>query len=110
MLFGLETSKPAYAMVPKHPGMTRDIALVVDREVLADDLVQTIKKAANKLLQTVEVFDIYEGKGVEEGKKSVAISLYYLDREKTLTDEDLQPTHQKVLNALTKEHDAVLRG
>ena len=91
-------------MVPKHPGMTRDIALVVDREVLADDLVQTIKKAANKLLQTVEVFDIYEG------KKSVAISLYYLDREKTLTDEDLQPTHQKVLNALTKEHDAVLRG
>ena len=110
VLFGLETSKPAYAMVPKHPGMTRDIALVVDREVLADDLVQTIKKAANKLLQTVEVFDIYEGKGVEEGKKSVAISLYYLDREKTLTDEDLQPTHQKVLNALTKEHDAVLRG
>ena len=40
----------------------------------------------------------------------MAISLYYLDREKTLTDEDLQPTHQKVLNALTKEHDAVLRG
>ena len=110
VLFALETSKPAYQMVPKHPGMTRDIALVVDREVLADDLVQTIKKAANKLLQTVEVFDIYEGKGVEEGKKSVAISLYYLDREKTLTDEDLQPTHQKVLNALTKEHDAVLRG
>ena len=110
VLFGLETTKSAYEMVPKHPGMTRDIALVVNRDVLADELVQTIKKAANKLLQTVEVFDIYEGKGVEEGKKSVAISLYYLDREKTLTDEDLQPTHQKVLNALTEEHNAVLRG
>ena len=109
-LYGLETSKPGYEIIAKHPGMTRDIALVVNREVLADDLVQTIKKAANKLLQTVEVFDIYEGKGVEEGKKSVAISLYYLDREKTLTDEDLQPTHQKVLDALTAEHDAVLRG
>ena len=110
VLFGLESSKPAYEIVPKHPGMTRDIALVVDREVLADQLVQTIENAANHLLQTVEVFDIYEGKGVEEGKKSVAISLYYLDREKTLTDEDLQPTHQKVLNALTEEHNAVLRG
>ncbi|MDE5976959.1 MAG: phenylalanine--tRNA ligase subunit beta [Turicibacter sp.] len=110
VLFSLTASKSTYNVVPKHPGMTRDIALVVNREVLADELVQTIKKAANKLLQTVEVFDIYEGKGVEEGKKSVAISLYYLDREKTLTDEDLQPTHQKVLNALTNEHDAVLRG
>lgn len=110
VLFTLPTSKLAYEMVPKHPGMTRDIALVVNRDVLAADLVQTIKTAASKLLQTVEVFDIYEGKGVEEGKKSVAISLYYLDREKTLTDEDLQPTHQKVLTALTKEHEAVLRG
>ena len=56
VLFGLETTKSAYEMVPKHPGMTRDIALVVNRDVLADELVQTIKKAANKLLQTVEVF------------------------------------------------------
>ena len=96
--------------MPKHPGMTRDIALVVNRDVLAGDLVQTIKRAANKLLQNVEVFDVYEGKGVEDGKKSVAISLYYLDNEKTLTDEDLQPVHQKVLNALTDEHSAVLRG
>ena len=109
-LYELEVSKKGYEPIAKHPGMTRDIALVVDRAVLAEQLVQTIKKASNKLLQNVEVFDIYEGKGVEEGKKSVAISLYYLDREKTLTDEDLQPTHQKVLEALTKEHEAVLRG
>ena len=109
-LYELEVSKKGYEPIAKHPGMTRDIALVVDRGVLAEQLVQTIKKASNKLLQSVEVFDIYEGKGVEEGKKSVAISLYYLDREKTLTDEDLQPTHQKVLEALTKEHEAVLRG
>lgn len=110
LLFALETTKKDYEPIAKHPGMTRDIALVVDCNVLTDELVQTIKKASNKLLQNVEVFDIYEGKGVEEGKKSVAISLYYLDREKTLTDEDLQPAYQKVLEALTKEHSAVLRG
>ena len=110
LLFTLDSSRQSYKPVPKHPGMTRDIALVVNRDVLAGDLVQTIKRAANKLLQNVEVFDVYEGKGVEDGKKSVAISLYYLDNEKTLTDEDLQPVHQKVLNALTDEHSAVLRG
>ena len=55
--------------MPKHPGMTRDIALVVNRDVLAGDLVQTIKRAANKLIQNVEVFDVYEGKNLENGKK-----------------------------------------
>ena len=100
----------AYEQVPKHPGMGRDIALLVDRNVQAGDLIQTIKNAAPSLLQKVEVFDIYEGKGVEDDKKSVALSLYYLNREKTLTDEELQPTHQKVLKALMEQHDAVLRG
>ncbi|HAX73242.1 MAG TPA: phenylalanine--tRNA ligase subunit beta [Firmicutes bacterium] len=109
-LLAQDTHKSAYETIAKFPGMTRDIAVVVDCEVLAGELVATIKNAANKLLQTVEVFDIYEGKGVEVGKKSVAISLYYLNRENTLTDEELQPVHQKVLNALTSEHNASLRS
>ena len=109
-LFTLTSSKADYQPIPKHPGMIRDIALVVGSDVLAADLIQTIKNVAPKLLQAVEVFDIYEGKGVEDGKKSIAISLAYLNREKTLTDEELQPVHQKVLDALTQEHQAVLRG
>jgi len=109
-LFSLTTTKSEYQLIPKHPGMGRDIALVVNREILASELVETIKKAAPKLLQSVDVFDVYEGKGVEEGKKSIAISLFYLNDEKTLTDEELQPVHQKVLEALTKEHQAILRG
>ncbi|MGL4335576.1 MAG: phenylalanine--tRNA ligase subunit beta, partial [Turicibacter sp.] len=109
-LVALDTNKKPYEMISKFPGMTRDVALVVDCDVLAGDLKETIEQAANRLLQSVEVFDIYEGKGVEEGKKSVAISLFYLNPENTLTDEELQPVHQKVLNALTMKHNAHLRG
>jgi len=99
-----------YEAIPKHPGMGRDIALVVERHIPAGDLIQTIKETSPNLLQKVEVFDVYEGKGVEEGKKSVALSLSYLNKDKTLTDEELQPTHQKVLAALAERHGAVLRG
>ncbi|MCL1950969.1 MAG: phenylalanine--tRNA ligase subunit beta [Turicibacter sp.] len=99
-----------YQPIPKHPGMGRDIALVVDANVQAGDLIQTIQQAATSLLNHVEVFDIYAGIGVEDGKKSVALSLYYLNREKTLTDEEVQPVHQKVLSALEAKHEAVLRG
>jgi len=109
-IFNLTPTKSSYQPVSKHPGMSRDIALVVSREVPASELVKTIKEVAPKLLQTVTVFDVYEGSGVESGKKSIAISLSYLNPEKTLTDEELQPVHQKVLEALTKEHQAVLRG
>ena len=104
-----QTHKASYEAITKFPKMTRDIALVVDRDVLASSLVETVKKAATRFLEAVEVFDIYEGKGVEEGRKSVAMSLTYLNREQTLTDEELQPVHQKVLVALEETHQAGLR-
>ena len=71
---------------------------IAKREVLPDPIYNS--KVVTKLVNNIML----------DGKKSVAISLYYLDNEKTLTDEDLQPVHQKVLNALTDEHSAVLRG
>lgn len=109
-LYDYKSSRPGYQPVPKHPGMERDLALVVNQEVLAEQLVATIKKAGAPLLQSVEVFDLYEGPGVEAGKKSVALSLSYLNPEKTLTDEELQPVHQKVLTALIVEHQVSVRG
>ena len=108
-LLNCDSQVKAYEQMTKFPKMTRDIAVVVDREVLSDALVQTIKTSATRFLENVEVFDIYEGKGVEEGHKSVAISLTYLNREQTLTDEELQPVHQKVLAALEANHNASLR-
>ena len=109
-LYDIGTSPKEYEPIPKHLGMGRDIALVVDRNVPAADLIHTIKTSATNLLQEVEVFDIYEGPGLGETKKSIALSLSYLHREKTLTDEELLPIHSKVLEALTVAHGAVLRS
>ena len=98
-----------YKPVSKYPGISFDIAIISEEMLPVATLVDTIKKAGGKLLTSVEVFDVYTGVGVEEGKKSVAINLYYQNPEKTLTDEDINPVHEKVLKALENEHDATLR-
>jgi len=106
----LESTKANYEPVSKYPGISFDIALIVSESLPVSALVDTIKQAGGKLLTTVEVFDIYTGVGVEDGKKSVAINLYYQDDEKTLTDEDVSPVHEKILKCLEEEHDATLRS
>ncbi|WP_153721420.1 phenylalanine--tRNA ligase subunit beta [Sporosarcina cascadiensis] len=99
-----------YEQVPRYPSMSRDIALVVDRNTSAANLQAIIKQAGGKLLKHVQLFDLYEGKNVEEGKKSLAFSLTYFDPERTLTDEEVVNTHNKVLDALTVQANAQLRS
>ena len=98
-----------YVPVSKYPGIAFDIALIAEEILPVSALIDTIKRAGGKLLKSVEVFDIYTGSGAPEGKKSVAINLYYQDKEKTLTDDDVNPIHGKVLKTLEKEHGAILR-
>ncbi|MGZ2417143.1 phenylalanyl-tRNA synthetase beta chain [Staphylococcus caledonicus] len=97
-----------YAPIPKFPGVTRDIALEVNHDVPSSELLQTIHDNGEDILQHTLVFDIYEGEHLEEGKKSVAIRLNYLDTEDTLTDERVSKVHDKVLEALQAK-GAVIR-
>ncbi|MFZ3588404.1 phenylalanine--tRNA ligase subunit beta [Bacillus sp. DJP31] len=106
-LFG---AKVDYAPVPRYPSITRDIALVVGKEISAGEIEQVIVSAGGKLLKDVHVFDLYEGEKMEAGKKSLAFSLRYFDPERTLTDEDVVNAHGKVLKAVEKKTGAVLRG
>jgi phenylalanyl-tRNA synthetase beta chain len=99
-----------YTQIPRFPSITRDIALVVDRSVSADTLKQIIMEAGGELLKGVSIFDLYEGEHMEEGKKSIAFSLTYLDPEKTLTDEEVVAVHTKVLSAVSEKAGAELRG
>jgi len=99
-----------YKPVPRFPSISRDIALVVNREQAAGELEKIIRRAGGKLLKNVRVFDLYEGDKMEEGKKSVAFSLTYEDPERTLTDEEVVKAHSKVLNALEEQGNAQLRG
>jgi len=106
----IETEELLYTPVPRHPSISRDIALVVPSETSAGTLKAVIKRAGGDLLASVKLFDLYEGDNVESGTKSVAFSLTYRDPVRTLTDEEVVKAHEKVLTALTSEAGAQLRG
>jgi phenylalanyl-tRNA synthetase beta chain len=99
-----------YESIPRYPSISRDIALVVDKEKAAGELEGIIIEAGGTLLKEVSVFDLYEGERMEQGKKSLAFSLKYFDPERTLTDEDVTKAHEKVLSELKEKAGAVLRG
>ena len=98
-----------YRPLPKYPAVTRDIALLVEEDMEVGKIEEVIRNNGGDILENVELFDIYRGKQVEEGKKSVAFSLVYRDREKTLTDEEVTAVHNGVLKALKDNLNAVLR-
>lgn len=104
------TAPLRYEAIPRFPSITRDIALVVDKETVSSVLKDIIQSAGGKLLKEVSVFDLYEGERMEEGKKSIAYSLKYMDPERTLTDEEVTKVHTQVLEALKTQAGAVLRG
>ncbi|MFZ2848160.1 MAG: phenylalanine--tRNA ligase subunit beta, partial [Trichococcus flocculiformis] len=86
--------------IPKFPGVTRDVALLVDETVTHQQIVKTIKENGGKFLKDVHLFDIYQGKGIEDGKKSVAYSMSFLNPEATLVDEDINKAFTKLVAAL----------
>ncbi len=100
----------AYRMIPRYPSVTRDIALVVDKEIEAGQLQRIIVAAGGDLLKEIHLFDLYEGERMEEGKKSLAFSLKYFDPARTLTDEDITKAHDKVMEAVKEQAGAVLRS
>lgn len=108
-LTALSAAKIRYKEMPRFPGMTRDIALVVDKQTTHAELQETIVKAGGKLLKSVALFDVYMGDRVGAGKKSMAYSLLYLDPERTLTEEEVIKVHDMVLQALAEKNGAVLR-
>ncbi|WP_251549494.1 phenylalanine--tRNA ligase subunit beta [Neobacillus muris] len=105
-----ETEALQYQAIPRFPSITRDIALVVDKETVSGTLKGIILEAGAPLLKEAEVFDLYQGDKMEAGKKSIAFSLKYVDPERTLTDEEVTKVHDRVLTALAEKAGAVLRG
>ena len=98
-----------FSEIPAHPPSLRDIAVVVDAATPAGELQAAAQKAGGKLLQEIEVFDIYKGDQIPKGKKSVALSLRFQNNERTLTDKDTDKAWNKILKALEKHFDAELR-
>lgn len=96
--------------LPRFPAVKIDIALVVDEQVTVEKAQQSISSAGGKLLEDVRLFDVYRGKGIEPGKKSLAFSLTYRDPERTLTDEEVTAAHDKVVRKAAGALGAELRS
>ncbi len=102
-------AKPPLELSAFQP-VSRDFAFIVDRAVKAGDIVRTAQGVDKNLITEVGVFDVYEGKGIEDGKKSIAIAVTMQPREKTMTDEEIDAVAAKIVAEVTKKTGGVLRG
>lgn len=109
-LFNLKTSKIKFKAPSIYPSIKRDIALVVDESIDANEIVNVIKHASKGLVVDIKVFDVYQGEHIEKGYKSIALSLTYNDDKHTLKDEEVNSVHSIILEALKNKLNANLRG
>lgn len=98
-----------YKYLPKYPGISRDLAIIVEDNIRAGELISSIEKNANDLLKKVEVFDLYQGSQIPGNKKSIAFSLKFQAEDRTLVDEDVNVVIENIKNGLEEEFGAKLR-
>jgi phenylalanyl-tRNA synthetase beta chain len=99
-----------YRALPRYPRVRRDVAFGVPLGTSAGTVLEVIRKSAGELLESVDVFDVYQGQNVPEGMKSIALALELMSREKTLTDAEIEAVMQRVIGEVEKECGATLRG
>ena len=106
----LKVGAMKYKEISKFPTIKKDIALVIKKEISAQEIGIKIKKLAGSLLESSEVFDVYEGVGILPGMRSIAFSLTFGKQDRTLTDEEINEVMEKIIQGLEKEYNAVLRA
>ena len=110
LLYEASETVKKYTPIPKYPAITRDIAILVDDSVLVGDIEEAIRKAGGPLVEKIELYLTYiKGTQIQEGKKSIAYAIVYRDPKKTLTDNDVNKVHDKILKALEHKLGAQLR-
>lgn len=108
-MLDLSNTQKYYRGLPKFPAVERDLAIVVKKDVLAAEIYDIIKESGGDMLETVELFDIYEGDQIPEGYKSMAYSLSYRAPDRTLQDKEVDVIHERIINTLEKKVEAKLR-
>jgi phenylalanyl-tRNA synthetase beta chain len=103
------TQKVKYKPVSKFPSIKRDLALVLNENVLYEAIKNTAKKELKNQLLSIQLFDLYKGDKIAADKKSMAITFTIGDEQKTLTDNDIEQSVSKLISALEKEHGAEIR-
>ena len=108
-LFAIECPRTIYKALPRFPAVERDLALLCDAAMPVASIEKIIRQAGGKLLEQVQLFDVYQGAQIEAGKKSVAYSLKFRAADRTLSDEDIDPALSKIFAKL-KENGCILRS
>ena len=108
-LLDKKVGKMKYKEISKFPSVKKDLAVVVDKNVTAEEIAVLIKKAGGSSLSKIEAFDVYTGKGIDENKKSIAYSLTFEKMDRTLTDEEISQSMEKIVEMLNKKIGAELR-
>lgn len=98
-----------YKEAPKYPSITKDMAFIIDKNITAGEIINTIKKAGGRLLDSVTVFDVYTGENVTVDKKSLAFSLNFMDLNRTLTEEEVMVVFNNIIEKVLLNHNAELR-
>ncbi|TNF06542.1 MAG: phenylalanine--tRNA ligase subunit beta [Gammaproteobacteria bacterium] len=101
---------PAFAGISKFPEVRRDLALIVDQDVSAEALSMAVRQNAGSYLIDLKIFDVYQGKGIENNRKSVGLGLTFRDSSRTLTEEEIYGAVENVVNAMKEQFSASLRG
>ncbi len=104
------SDRVAFREIPRYPSGSRDTAFLVDRTVEAERMLRIVREGGEELLESVDIFDVYTGRGVEEGKKSVAVRFSYRSSGRTLTDEEIRTVHERIVSAIVRETGARIRG
>ena len=110
ILKSMKVSKMKYKEISKFPGISKDMAFILDDSITAEEVMKTIKKSGGKLVTNIKVFDLYKGSNLEKGKKSLAFNLYFDGIDRTLTLEEITPIFEKIISEVEKKHNATLRN
>ncbi|MBO6621277.1 MAG: phenylalanine--tRNA ligase subunit beta [Balneola sp.] len=100
----------SFTAIPKFPAFEFDFAVIVEQEISAGDLMNSIKTNAGNTLKNIDIFDVFEGKSIGEGNKSIAFRLNFIDPNKTLNIKEVEPIIQRVVKSLEKQFSAKLRS
>jgi len=103
------TDKKKYKEIPKYPAVLRDLAVLVGSETNWEDIKKEVKKAGGKLVEKIDLFDVYDGDKIESGKRSLAFHLEYWSAEKTLESAEVDELHKKIVKALEKKFNIKVR-
>jgi len=109
LLLRIRKKNYKFKPIPQYPSTCRDVALLVDEKVTHFEVSQAVKKAKVKFLEDVTLFDIFRGKNVPDGQKSMAYSMTYRYGEKTLTDKEVQKSHDALINVIKTKIGAQVR-